>query len=95
MEQNAIVLDDAGMLELLKRAFEFAKPDHQALSTRITLQSSIDELGMESVAALEMAGFIEEELDIQFHDNELTTIRGMDSLARLIRKHIDGKGGVK
>lgn len=88
MDQRA-ELQDADLLDLLKRALLFARPERVDVKDRITLNSSMDELGIESVAALEMVGFIEEELDIQFQDSELAQIQGMDSLVRLIKKHVN------
>ena len=87
MEQQIAAMDDTAILGLLARAFAFAKPDHPETLKRLTLNASVEELGIESVSALEMAGFIEEELDIQFADHELVAIRSMRDLAQLIRKH--------
>ena len=87
MEQQTAVLDDTAILDLLARAFAYAKPDQPETLKHLTLDASVEELGIESVSALEMAGFIEEELDIQFSDHELVSIRSMRDLAQLIRKY--------
>lgn len=87
MQQQTAVLDDQAILNLLRRAFAYAKPDQPEVAKRITLEATVDELGLESVSALEMAGFIEEALDAQFSDHELVTIRSMRDLAQLIRKY--------
>lgn len=83
-----VELQDADLLDLLKQALLFARPERTDVAERITLNSTMDELGIESVVALEMVGFIEEKLDIQFQDGELSQIQGMDSLVRLIKKHV-------
>jgi acyl carrier protein len=86
MDQR-VALHDAELLDLLKRALLFARPERADVAARLTLSSTMDELGIESVVALEMVGFLEEELNIQFQDSELSQIQSMDSLARLIKKH--------
>ncbi|WP_411888287.1 acyl carrier protein [Hydrocarboniphaga effusa] len=87
METVSAVVTDEEIVALLRKAFAFAKPDQLEAAAQLQLSSTIDELGIESVSALEMTGFIEEELDIQFHDSELVRIHGMGDLAQLIRKH--------
>lgn len=78
---------DENILELIRKAYCYAKPDGSENVGNLTLTSSVESLGIQSVAALEMAGFIEEELDVQFADDELSSLNGMSDLASLIRKH--------
>lgn len=80
-------LDDATTLALLKKAYLFAKPEHAATVHRLTLDATIESLGIDSLAALEMSGYVEEELDLHFADDELVSIRSMRDLAQLMRKH--------
>lgn len=87
METVTAGISDTQIVSLLRKAFAFAKPERSEAAGQLQLESTIDELGIESVSALEMTGFIEEELDIQFHDSELVKIHGMGDLAQLIRKH--------
>ena len=75
------------ILDLLRQAYRYALPDRPEAAKALRLDSTIDELGIESIAALEMTGFIEEKLDVQFQDSEIGSVRGMADLVRLIRKH--------
>lgn len=84
---NNFRASDEQVLDLIQRAYCHAKPDESHRRNEVTLVASVESLGIQSVAALEMAGFIEEELDVQFMDDELSTINGMSDLAALIRKH--------
>lgn len=86
MNQKTI-LSDPYILDLLQRAYLFAKPDNQAGRDALKLDSTIEELGIESIAALEITGFIEEELGIEFNDNDIASVRGMSDLVRLIKKN--------
>ena len=79
--------DDIAVIELLRRAFIYARPEHPEAAQRVTLDATIEELGIDSVAALEMSGFIEEQLDVQVPDEELVAIRSMRDLARIVRKY--------
>ena len=81
-------LSDSQLFDVIKRALIFAKPDASEAAQRLTLQSTMDELAIESISALEMTGFIEEELGIQFADSELASIRGIPDLVYLIRKRL-------
>ncbi len=82
-------LSDDTLVALLKRAYQFAKPEHADAAHRLTLDSTVESLGIDSLAALEMSGFVEEELDLHFQDDELVAIRSMRDLATLMRKHLD------
>lgn len=85
--QTTNVLADDSVLDLIREAYVHARPEMSHLKTKLTLESSVEELGIQSVAALEMAGYVEEQLDVQFADDELASINGIGDLARLIRSH--------
>jgi acyl carrier protein len=78
---------DGMIRDLLRQAFRYALPDRSDAAESLRLDSTLDELGIESIAALEMTGFIEEKLDVQFQDSAIGAVRGMNDLAELIRKH--------
>lgn len=79
---------DEDILALIRSAYTYAKPEMAAESARITLDSKLSDLHIQSVAALEMSGFIEEKLSIQFSDDELAMLNGISDMAALIRKHV-------
>lgn len=72
------------ILSLIKEAFEFAAPEEAAALDSFTMDSSFAEFGISSIVALEMAGYIEEKLGIQFADDELAQIGTIKGLINLI-----------
>lgn len=57
----------------------------------VRADTRIAELGLDSVSVMEMVGTLEEKLNVQFSDDELTQINTFGDLAGLIAKN----GGVK
>jgi len=53
----------------------------------LTMESTLDEFGVSSIVALEMAGYIEEKLGIQFADDELAQIGTIKGFVNLIRQY--------
>ncbi len=74
------------ILTLLNEAFEFAAPEQAAVKA-LTIDSTLGEFGVSSIIALEMAGYIEEKLRIQFADDELAQIDTIKSFIHLIRHY--------
>ena len=52
----------------------------------LELHVKIRDLGIDSVATMEMVGCIEEEIDVTFPDEELSRIANFDDLAALMRQ---------
>jgi acyl carrier protein len=80
-------------IELIKKAYIYASPENVEKADSLDLQLPLEKLGIQSVTALEMAGFIEEELDIEFFDKELTELNKMQDLIDLIGKAQARKAG--
>jgi acyl carrier protein len=78
------------ILALLQEAFEFASPEDAKVAGALQMESSFSEFGVSSITALEMAGYIEEKLEIQFADDELSQISNVKSFISLISKNISG-----
>ena len=72
--------------DLIKEAIEFANPELATVNLRPN--SSLSELGISSVSALEIVGYIEDKLGIRFPDDELVGLNTMTALERLIRSHL-------
>ncbi len=85
--KQIVRIDHDYVINLIKQAFLYALPEKKELGDRVSLDSTIKELGIQSVSALEMAGFIEEKLDVQFRDDELMGISKLRDLADLIYKY--------
>lgn len=75
------------ILTLLKEAFEFAAPEEAAAVEALKIDSTLGEFGVSSIVTLEMAGYIEEKLGIQFADDELTQIDTIKGFVNLIRQN--------
>ncbi|HEV8323186.1 MAG TPA: acyl carrier protein [Myxococcota bacterium] len=52
----------------------------------LKLETSISELGLDSVAMLELIGYIEEELNVHFPDEDLARLQTLQDLSDLITK---------
>ncbi len=77
-------LTEEQKIELVKKAFVYARPEDTAMAENLDIDQPIEQLGIQSITALEMAGFIEEELDIEFTDKELVGINKIRDLIDLI-----------
>lgn len=72
-------------LELIKEAMAFAAPDE--VPQNFSPESTLSELGISSITALEMAGYIEDKLGVRFPDDELSQINSLQGFDQLIRRH--------
>ncbi len=79
-------MNDGEILSLIKEALEYAAPEHAIASLK--MESTLGELGISSITALEIAGYIEEKLNIKLPDDELAPINTIGGLAKLIRQQI-------
>jgi acyl carrier protein len=76
------------ILTLLQEAFKVAAPEESAAVDALKIDSTLGEFGISSIASLEMAGYIEEKLDIQFADDELSQVVTIKGFVDLIRKNL-------
>ncbi len=79
-------MNDGEILSLIKEALEYAAPERADVSLK--MESTLGELGISSVTALEIAGYIEEKLNIKLPDDELAPLNTIGGLAQLIRQQI-------
>ncbi len=80
-------MKDEEILALVKEAHRYAEPDERQVTDAIAFGASLADLGVASISAMEMAGFIEDKLGINFSDDEMAVIGSIDDLAKLIRKY--------
>ncbi len=73
-------------LELIKAAISAVDPSKTSKLHKVTLTTEIRELGMDSVATMEMVGYLEEKLDTQFSDEVMIRIQTFGDLANLVDK---------
>jgi acyl carrier protein len=77
---------DGEILSLIKEALVEASPEHANVT--LTMESTLGEVGISSITALEIAGYIEEKLNIRLPDDELAPLSTIGGLAQLIRQQI-------
>lgn len=70
--------------DLLKLFREAAWEVDQREFDGLTMQTRISDLGVSSVALLEIFGYVEEELDIYLAQEDLTQVKTMGDLGKLI-----------
>jgi acyl carrier protein len=79
------VTDDE-ILSLIKEALEHSSPEHAGVTLKPG--STLGELGISSITALEVAGYIEEKLNIRLPDDELAPLNTIGELVKLIRRQV-------
>jgi acyl carrier protein len=77
---------DGEILSLIKEALEYAAPE--LANAKLSMESTLGEVGISSITALEIAGYIEEKLNIKLPDDELAPLNTIGGLAQLIRQQI-------
>ena len=78
-------MSSSDYMDLIKEALAFSAPDE--VPQNFSPQSTLSELGISSITALEMAGYIEEKMGIAFPDDELSQVNTLEGFAQLIRRH--------
>lgn len=73
-------------LDLIKEAILAVDPTKASKLASVTAAQEIREIGMDSVATMEMVGFLEEKLETQFSDEVMVRINTFGDLIALIDK---------
>lgn len=79
-------MTDDEILNLIKEALEHSSPEHAGVTLKPG--STLGELGISSITALEVAGYIEEKLNIRLPDDELAPLNTIGELVQLIRRQV-------
>jgi acyl carrier protein len=77
---------DSEILSLIKESLVSASPEHANVT--LAMENTLGELGISSITALEIAGHIEEKLNIRLPDDELAPLNTIGGLVQLIRQQI-------
>jgi acyl carrier protein len=78
-------MENEEILTLIKSALAEVAPTRKADFADVQFETSIESLGLDSIATMEMVGFIEEHVDSTFPDEELAKVNLLRDLAGLIR----------
>ena len=79
-------MTDDEILNLIKEALVSVSPEHA--DAALTLDSTLSQVGISSITALEIAGYIEEKLNVRLPDDELAPLNTIGGLVQLIRRQI-------
>lgn len=79
-------MNEDELLQLLAQALDWAKPNLSYLSDGIGKETTLAELGLESITLLEMAAYFEDKLQIEIPDEELGKIHSIADFADLLER---------
>lgn len=74
-------------MELIKQAILAVDTSKAAKLANLKPETEIRDLGMDSVATMEMVGYLEEKLETQFSDEVMVRINTFGDLIALIEKN--------
>lgn len=80
-------MDNNELLGLIKDALTEVAPTRKKDFANVSLDTQIESLGLDSIATMEMVGFLEEQVDATFPDEDLTKVTSLGDLATLIKSH--------
>ncbi len=80
-------MNDDQILGLIQEALFEVAPKRTADFTDIALSTTIDALALDSIATMEMVGFLEDKVDTTFPDEALSTVSSLNDLATLVRQN--------
>ncbi len=84
-------MNDAETLDVIRDAVAFAVPE--LAGRELKTNETIGQLGISSIAVLEIVGYVEDKLGIRFPDDELAQLNTIGELANLIRAHREQSSG--
>jgi len=76
-------MTDQQILAMIREALFEVAPNKQF--GEITLDSTIQDLHLDSIAIMEMVGFLEDQVDTTFPDEDLAKVQALKDLAALMR----------
>jgi len=78
-------MNDDQIMALVREALGSVAPTRTADFARVTADTKIEALGLDSIATMEMVNFIEEKIEVTFPDEELAKVQRLADLIRLIK----------
>lgn len=83
-------MTDDDITDLLRKAVHDAMPDRAAELDVIDLDMELRDLGISSVVAMQIIGYVEDSLADTFRREELANVRRLADIAALIRRRSAG-----
>ena len=78
-------MNDEKVLSLIKEALFDVAPSRKEEFEDIEIATTIEDLALDSIATMEMVGFLEDKTDMTFPDEELAKVQSLSDLAKMIR----------
>jgi acyl carrier protein len=78
-------MTDEKVLSLIKEALFDVAPSRKEEFEDIEIATTIEDLALDSIATMEMVGFLEDKTDKTFPDEELAKVQSLSDLAKMIR----------
>ena len=73
-------------LALIVAALKTVEPDRADQFEDLSMETSIEDLELDSIALMEMVGFLEDQLETTFDDEAMAHIERLEDLARLVEQ---------
>ena len=80
-------MTDSEVISLIQKALAEVAPKRAAEFSNINLETTIESLGLDSIATMEMVGSLEDQVNATFPDEDLTEVSTLGDLAKLIRSN--------
>jgi len=80
-------MNDDKILGLIQEALFDVAPQRVADFKDIALTTVIADLALDSIATMEMVGFLEDKVEATFPDEKLATVNTLNDLADLVREN--------
>jgi acyl carrier protein len=78
-------MNDEQIMALIQQALAAVAPTRTADFAKLTADTKIEALGLDSIATMEMVNFIEEKVEVTFPDEELAKVQKIADLVGLVR----------
>lgn len=78
-------MTDEQVLALIQSALFEVAPNRKEEFEELTLDDTIEDLALDSIATMEMVGFLEDKTENTFPDEELARVNSVRDLANLVR----------
>ncbi|MCB9788999.1 MAG: acyl carrier protein [Deltaproteobacteria bacterium] len=79
-------MNDSEILTLMTQALDSVAPGWSKEVRELRMDLKMRDLSIDSVATMEMVGYVEEELGVTFPDEDLARVNKVGDLAALIRE---------
>ena len=80
-------MTDETIIGLIQEALFEVAPNRTESFKNITLATTIESLSLDSIATMEMVGFLEDKVETAFLDEKLATVATLNDLADLVREN--------